>query len=186
MTRVRGLWWCGCLFVLAVGCLPMQVPLPQRLGDGDQKKVDDAWEKVLSPVDRHDNQALLDILVVTQAYQMGVDKLEFRSEKKFTGGVVIMTIRYDRAAPKDDRFEVQVVDDAGKVLRQERYGREQIERTNKELLHEERPLRQRKELGIASPEELKKLAAIEARVGAIGAVFPKPKDEEMGKDEAKK
>ena len=175
---------CGCVFAFTVGCLPMQVPLPKRLTDDEQKAVNESWEKVLAPVGRLDNQALLDLLILTQAYQNGVDKLEFRSEKKFSGGLVIMTIRYDRALPKEDRFEVQVVDDAGKVLRQEKYGREQIERTNKELLHEERPLRQQKENGTASPDELKKLAALEARLAVIAAVFPKPKDEE--KEEAKK
>ena len=184
MTNVR-LLACGFAFWLAAGCLPMQVPLPQRLDDEGQKAVNDAWERVLVPVGRHDNQALLDILVVTQAYQAGVDKLEFRSEKRFSGGTVVMTIRYDRAAPKDDRFEARVVDDAGKVLRQEQYGREQIERTNEELPHEHAPLRQKKQQGKASPDELKKLAGIEARVAVIEAVFPKPKGEEKGKAEAK-
>ena len=181
MTRVRSLWWCGCLIAFAVGCGPMQAPLPARLDDEAQKTVNDAWEKALTPVGQFDNQALLDILIVSQAYQTGVDKLEFRSEKRFSGGIVIMEVRYDRSAPKDDRFEVQVVDPAGKVLRQERYEREQIERTNKELLHEEANLRKKKDQGTATPDELKQLAALEARIAAIEAVFPKPKDEEKGK-----
>ena len=74
---------------------------------------------------------------------------------------------------------------SSKVLSHERYGREQIERTNKELLHEDAPLRQKKAQNTASPDELKKLAAIEARLAAIEAVFPKPK-EEKGKEETKK
>jgi hypothetical protein len=185
VTKVR-LLACGFAFWLAVGCGPLPVFLPQRLEEARQKAVDDAWEKALSPVGQHDNQTLLDILIVTQAHQTGVDKFEFRSEKKFSGGGVIMTMRYDRATPKDDRFEIKVVDADGKVLRQERYGREQIERTSKELVQDANSLSQKKEQGTASPDELKKLAAIEARLAVIEAIFPKPKEEEKGKGEAKK
>ena len=177
MTRLRSLWWYGCLFALTVGCGPMQTPLPTRLDDEGQKSVNDAWEKVLERVDRYDNQALLDMLIVTQAYQTGVDKLELRSEKRFSGGIVIMEIRYDRSAPKEDRFEVKVVDAAGKVLREERYEREQIEKTDKVLIREYNFLRDKKARGQASPDELKKLAGIEARLATIEKVFPKPKDE---------
>ena len=178
MNRVRSFWWCSCVFALAVGCGPMQRPLPPRLDDEAQKSVNDGWEKALAPVGRLDNQAILDLLIVTQAYQTGIDKLEFRSEKRFSGGTVVMTILYDRSTPKDDRFEVKVVDAAGKVLREERYGREQIEKTDHELVREYNYLKSNKEKGQISPNELKKLAAIEARLAVIEAMFPKPKEEE--------
>ena len=47
---------------------------------GGQKKISASWEKALQPVDRLDRQAILDALICTQAYQMGVDRLHFRSE----------------------------------------------------------------------------------------------------------
>lgn len=181
MPKAR-LFACVFAFWLTVGCGPLQRPLPLRLDDEGQKAVDEAWDKVMARVDRFDNQTLLDILIVTQAYQTGVDKLEYRSEKRFSGGMVVMEIRYDRSAPKEDRFEVKVVDGEGKVIRRERYEREQIEKTDEELVRKPVYLRAKKEKGIASPDDLKKLEALEARLAGIGAVFPKPKEEEKAKE----
>src|SRR5450755_4458451 len=80
-----------------IGCGPMgNGPMPARLEADSQKKIDDAWEKALAPVDHLDHQAMLDTMVVTQAFQAGVDRLEFRSEKKFSGGMVVMEIHFDR------------------------------------------------------------------------------------------
>ena len=182
MPKVRFLI-CGFVVWLAAGCGPMQRPLPPRLDPEGQKEINDAWETVMGRVDRFDNQAMLDLLIVTQAYQIGVDKLEFRSEKQFSGGTVVMEIHYDRAAPKEDRFEVKVVDGQGKLVRRERYGRVQIETTDKELNRELVTLRKKKGSGIASPDELKRFDALEARLAVIGQAFPKPKDEERAKAE---
>ena len=64
-----------------VGCGPIgPMPIPDRLSDDDQKKMTESWEKALQPADRLDRQAILDALICTQAYQMGVDRLHFRSE----------------------------------------------------------------------------------------------------------
>lgn len=188
MTRFRSLWWCGCVFALAVGCGPMQTPLPRRLKDEDQKEVNEAWENALSQANRYDNQTLLDILIVTRGYQHGVDKLEFRSEKRISIGTVVMEIHFDRGAPKEDRFEVKVVDAAGKILRQEKYEREQIERTDKELFVEGDQLKKKKEQGRASPDEVKKLTSIEARYKTIEKISPEyaRNEEKKRKEEAEK
>jgi hypothetical protein len=72
-----------------MGCL-MQMPMPKRLNAENQAEFDAGWNKALSPVDRLDRQRWLDILVGAHAYQWGVDKLWFHSEKKFSGGHVAM------------------------------------------------------------------------------------------------
>ena len=68
-----------------------------------------------------------------------------------------MEIRFDRSSPKEDRFEITAVDKKGKVVRQERYEREQIEKTDRELFVEVNELRKRKDQGKASADQLKKL-----------------------------
>jgi hypothetical protein len=165
---------CCCSLGLALsGCGPLQTPLPPRLDDEHQKSINESWDKALSPVDRFNNQSLLDILVLTQAYQIGIDKLEFRSEKNFSGGVVVMESRFDRQAPERDQFTVTVQDRQGQVLRQERYTREQIANTSRELGVEYETIRQKREQGTASAEEIQKLKSYEVRLALIQSVFPK-------------
>src|SRR6516165_6213306 len=112
-----------------VGCGPMRMPMPPRLDDQSQQSIDQSWDKVLTPVDHLKHQPLLDFLLVSQAYQLGVDKLTFHSEKKVKAGTVVMDIDFDRLKPDKDRFEVKVYDPARKLLRQETYGRKEIEST---------------------------------------------------------
>lgn len=164
---------CGFVGVALSGCGPLQAPLPARLDDEQQKAINESWDKALSPVNRFDNQSLLDLLITTSFYQFGVDKLEFRSEKNFSGGVVIMEVYFERTAPQRDLFTVTVQDRQGNVLRQDRYGREQIETTYRELFVDVATLRQKHDRGIASPEELLKLASYEARLKLIESAFPK-------------
>src|SRR5947209_14761086 len=121
-----------CLLVplmAAAGCGPMQQPMPPRLGGDGQKQIDEAWEKALTPVGRLNRQQWLDAFVLTQAYQIGVDRLSFRSEKEFSGGTVVMEIHFDRCKPGEDRFEVTVLDRDGKPVRAERYSRADVEGT---------------------------------------------------------
>lgn len=177
MNRLHILFCCCSLGLAVSGCGPLQTPLPSRLNDEQQKSINESWDKSLSPVDRFNNQSLLDILMATGAYQLGVDKLEFRSEKSFSGGVVVMEVRFERLAPERDQFTVTVQDRQGKVIRQERYGREQIETTYRELFVDSEHMRRRREQGNASPEEIRKLEGYEARRTLIDLVFPKPPEE---------
>ena len=117
-----------------VGCGPMgSGPMPPRLEVDEQKEIDEAWDSALTPVDKFDRQATLDTLIVSQAFQAGVDRLDFRSEKKFSGGLVVMEIHFDRTKPNDDRFEVTVRDPAGKELRHLVYNRSEVETAYREL-----------------------------------------------------
>jgi len=161
------------LGVALSGCGPLQTPLPARLDDEHQKSVNESWDKALSPPNRFNSQSLLDILLTTGAYQNGVDKLEFRSEKNLSNGLAIMEIRFERSAPERDLFTITVQDRQGKVLRQERYDREQIETTYREMFIDLNNLRQKREQGAASAEDLQKLKGYEARQALVESVFPK-------------
>jgi len=44
-----------------------------------------------------------------------------------------MEVRYDRSLPQEDVFEVQVLDDTGKLLRKERFTRNDVESTVRDL-----------------------------------------------------
>jgi hypothetical protein len=158
-----------------VGCGPMSSsPMPPRLSADDQKKIDESWDRALTPVDHLDRQALLDAFVVTQAYQSGVDRLTFRSEKKFAGGLVVMEIHFDRAKPDDDRFDVIVQDPNGKELRRINYTRPEIEATARDLFHP--AFSQPRPAGAPplDPEHAKKYEEIQKRLAAVQELFPKP------------
>src|SRR5262245_66642654 len=133
MSRAVGVALFALTAAALVGCGPMTSPMPPRLQADQQKEIDDAWEQALAPVSKHDRQTWLDTFVTTQAYQAGVDVLDFRSEKKWSGGKVVMEVQYERAKPEADRFEVTVYDHGGQVLRREKYNRAALEQANKEL-----------------------------------------------------
>jgi hypothetical protein len=179
MKRLLPLLGCCLLALCTAACGPLQTPMPPRLDDEGQKAIDESWDKALSPVDRFDHQGILDLLISTQAYQVGVDRLTFRSEKRFSAGTVIMEISFDRLAPEMDRFEITMLDLAGKPVRKETYDRKKVESTYRELFVDCEQLRKKKENGSATPEELRRLAGYEARRSTIEHIFPKPK----GKDD---
>jgi len=118
-----------CALVLALGCGPMNAPLPARLDPETQQAIDNGWNRALAPPERLGHQDLLDVLVGTQAYQLGVDSFTFRAEKRFAGGRVVMEMSYDRASPDNDQFEVAISDQTGKTVRHESYSRKEIEET---------------------------------------------------------
>lgn len=168
------------LTALFQGCGPMRgpSPLPERLDEQGQKSIDEAWDHAFTPVNHLDRQGLLDGFVITQAYQAGVDKLAFRSEKKLSAGKVVMEIVFDRSDPAGDRFEVTVYDRNDTKVRQERYTRQEIDATCKLLADPHRQeLTRKKAAGEAAPQEVQELAEIEARCRAIEAIFPKQKAE---------
>jgi hypothetical protein len=168
----------GALMLCTLSCGPLERPMPTRLKDDDQLKIDEAWNRALSPITNHNHQALLDLLVTTSAYEIGVDELFLRSTKRFQAGLVVMELHYNRLIPENDRFVVQVFDPEGKLLRQENYDRAEVEKTNKELSMDLRELEQKKESGTATPEELNQLADLKARSKTIEQAFPRFKDKE--------
>lgn len=162
----------GLILLGNTGCGPLQVPLPPRTDEKGQKEIDLAWNQALQPLNRFDHQTLLDILMETKAYEVGVDRLTLRSEKKVAAGMVVMEVHFDRLLPVEDRFEVQVLDPAGRLLRKERYSREEIDKTYQELFVEYQNL-QRQSKDKLTAEEARRLAQYEARLKVVEDTFPK-------------
>jgi hypothetical protein len=165
--------------------MPGPSPLPARLDDAVQKSIDDSWSQALTPVNHLDHQALLDTLLFTQAYQFGVDKVSFRSEKKVNQGTVVMEIEFDRLNPDQDRFEVTVLGPNQAKVRQEKYQRKEIEDTCKAFSDSRRQDLTRKEAnGTATREELKELEHIKGRVEAVARIFPAQQEKAKSQDPA--
>jgi hypothetical protein len=163
------------------GCGPMgSGPMPPRLEDADQKQVDESWDKALTPVDKLDRQAMLDALVLSQAYQAGVDRLTFHSEKKCAAGTVIMEIHFDRSKPDQDRFDLRVVAADGKVLRQLTYNRNEVETTYKELYDPKFDPDRRPPQPLPG-DEAQKREEVKKRIEAVVQLFPKREGEEPAK-----
>jgi hypothetical protein len=158
------------------------MPMAPRPGAEEQKAIDQAWDNALRPVDRYGHQALLDILLGSRGFEAGVDKLTFRSEKRVAAGTVVMEVHYDRLDPEGDRFEVKVVDRAGKVLRKERYDRKEVEQAYKTLFTDYQRLRWQKGQGNLSPEDARRLAEVEARRKVMEEAFPKFEDKKDKKE----
>lgn len=161
------------LLVLA-GCGPFHnVPMPPRPDEEMQQQIDASWDKILTPVGQLNSQELLDVMIGTGAYQIGVDRLSFTSEKRFSGGKAVMEVHFDRAVPADDRFEVKIYDLNGQMVRAERDGRAIIEQTNNELSERFPDPPQ----GQPDPPEVAERRAIkEKRLARIEALFPKKKE----------
>jgi hypothetical protein len=110
-----------------VGCGPMMGPLTVRLKPEEQAQVDGVWENMLMPVDRVERDVLLDVVCEGWMFQVGVDRLRLVSEKAYAHGRVVMEIDCDRANPEADQFSLTVLDERGRTVRRERYGRQEIE-----------------------------------------------------------
>jgi hypothetical protein len=162
----------ACALAVAFGCGPMRAPLPERLGPEMQKQIDDAWTGILTPPNRLGRQDLLDVLVGTFAYQHGVDTLTLRTSKQYAGGTGVMEAQYDRTRPTEDRFDVTVYGLDGKIERQERYTRNELDETFDSLFR-------------SSPDESgERNEATNRRWEKILSHFPKP--EERKAEEAPK
>ena len=164
--------------LMTVGCGPLNTPMVQRVDDETQQEIDEGWNRALKPVDQLDRQQWLDIFVVAQAYQMGVDKLSLRSEKSFDGGSVVMEIQYDRQLPDKDSFVVTVRDNDGHTIRQENYARKDVEDTYSYFFSNKVPSDE--------AEREKFEAEMQKRAEVIARFFPGSDDEadqvEPGKD----
>src|SRR4051794_33313179 len=106
----------ACALAITFGCRPMQMPMPQRFAPELQKEIDDSWNRAFTPPNKLDHDDLLDVMVGTQAYQLGVDAFILRAEKRFAGGTVVMEVWFDRTKSEEDRFELSVRDSAGNLV----------------------------------------------------------------------
>ena len=113
---------------------------------------------------------MLDALVGTRGYEIGVDSFAMRSVKRFAGGKVVMEITFDRAKPDEDRFEVTILDANGQLVRKERYARDEVEESYRALFAEKPAL---KAEGVPdNPGMAAQRAAFDARWKKITDLFP--------------
>lgn len=135
----------ACVLLLLAGCGPLVVPMPSRLSQKEQLRVDRGWNEALAPVNRLSRDTWLDLLVGKSLFEEGVDRLYFHSEKKFSGGTVVMEIHFVRSKPEDDRFTMEIRGPQGEVLRRETYSRAEVEQTAKTLFQNDAAQRSERE-----------------------------------------
>jgi len=164
------------LTVSVTGCGPLVSPMLPRLKPDEQHQVDQAWDNLLTPVQRVDRQTLLDTSVAFWMYTLGVDRMHMTSEKYFSGGTVVMEIDCDRAVPDSDQYTITVLDHQGRTLRRERYSRSDVEETSTTLLSgvvqtqaTTQPSTQSATAPTESPEHRQRREEIERRRAAVVA-----------------
>lgn len=117
--------WCVVMAAAALtACGPMVSPMVPRLSDEEQKVADQEWHNLVTPPDRLDRDVLYCALTMFQLYQLGVDRADFHSEKRVGDMRVVMDVRYLKDVPNADAFYITIYDLDGKVLRSERYSRD--------------------------------------------------------------
>lgn len=115
------------LLIIAACSGPMLFPMVDRLDELQQLEVERNWKNLVDAGADLDRQGWLDVMVSTFAFQRGVDRLEFHSEKEIDDRLVVMEVRYDRAQPQKDAFDITIFDEERKILRKESYSREDVE-----------------------------------------------------------
>src|SRR5262249_61254688 len=94
----------ACALALAVvGCGPMTSPMPARFDPETQKEIDAGWDRAFAPAGKLDRQELLDVMVGTQAYQLGGDTFHLRATKRVASGIVGVEGGVGRAEPGGGR-----------------------------------------------------------------------------------
>src|SRR5436309_2428621 len=86
------------------GCGPTVVPAFVRVGPEQQAQIDASWKNMLTPTDRLDRELLLDVMLVYQLHQLGIDHATYEADKEFADGTIHMRVTFDRAKPLDDHF----------------------------------------------------------------------------------
>src|SRR5437588_2750266 len=114
------------LLPLLPGCGPTTVPAFVRLGPEQQARLDASWKNMLTPTDRLDRELLLDVMLVYQLHQLGIDRATYEADKAFGDGAIHMRVTFDRAKPLDDRFVVEVRNKQKQLIRTETYSGEEV------------------------------------------------------------
>ncbi|MCG3138616.1 MAG: hypothetical protein HJJLKODD_02481 [Phycisphaerae bacterium] len=110
------------MLIGGTGCRgPLEYPMVTRLSEEQQWQVDEAWGNMLDQGEEVDRVLWLDVMIVGQLYEQGVDTLVMQSTKTVSDGKVVMTIQFNRAEPQYDEFNLAYYDDKGQEIRRERY-----------------------------------------------------------------
>lgn len=162
---------------LCVGCGPLTMPMPARLDADSQERIEESWNNAFTPTDRLSSQALLDTLMVTQGFQVGVDRLFMRSEKRCNAGLVVMEIAFDRLHPAPNTFTVTLLSATGEILRNHSYTGEHVETTYRELFIERNELEEAATRSSFSAEQSRRLNALRARHDLAFSMIPEQLEE---------
>lgn len=175
MTSRIALLLLGC--ALLPGCALFGVkPIPQRLTAEGQQRYDYGWQHFVAQGNNVEHTAMLDALLLTQAWHAGVDRLHLRSEKQVGDVRVVMETTFERDLPDDDAFSVTFYDARGRVLRQEHFSSGEMDEAIALFYHTPEG-----EIENEAPEEhqarLVRLAERESRLQSVSEVFPMPPEE---------
>jgi hypothetical protein len=155
------------LVTYLAGCGPLFLPMLPREKPEEQRRIDETWDNMLTPVPRLDRQVLLDTGVLCGLYTNGVDRMHMTSEKHFSGGTAVMEIDCDRINPDVGQFIITVYDERGRTIRRERYTRADVEESGRmmfaKLCAETQPGTARSQ----TPEERQFWIAVERRRAAV-------------------
>lgn len=127
MTHARLYIGLTLLACVAFGCVfPLPIPTVRRVDAKMDPQINKAWSRLLATPDRADRVLLLDAIVLGQMHEIGVDSVEFTSEKRVPGGTVQMEVHFQREHPEIDGFCFTQFDSEQNVLRRERYSLDEV------------------------------------------------------------
>lgn len=155
-----------------VACGPIIVPMGHQLTSDQQKVVDESWQRAIVADEELGRQGWLDLMVRSFAFEYGVDRFHFTSEKQVDDRLVTMEVWFDRERPDDDAFEVTMFDAERKILRKERYSRADVEESIAAMYPQ---VRIQPADGIVTDEWKKEEERRVARRARVQRIFPEPK-----------
>ncbi len=173
--RNRTIVFSCCLATLSCGCAAkIAVPMPERLSLERQTAMDDGWTHLVAHHSTASREALMDAILLHQAWQRGVDSLRLTTEKQVGDVRVRMQSRFDRDAPDADEFRVDFIAADGWVLRSESISGHEMDAALQLYLAQTPPMS-------VDPNELSPLDATlrdalyaerERRIGTAASLFP--------------
>lgn len=168
--------------LIIASCGPLQVPMGRQLDQNQQAAVDAGWQRALEFDDELGRQGWLDMMVGTLAFEHGVDRFHFKSEKEVGARLVVMEVWFDRSKPDDDAFEITVFDDERKIVRKERYTRSDVEESIAVMYQQ--PETVTPPVGVGQDEWRRLREKQEERRARIKLLFPDANDDARPADAA--
>lgn len=147
-------------------------PIPVRLSEAGQQRYEYGWDHLVALGPQVGRTALLDTLLIGQAWHMGVDRLYLRSEKQVGDVRVVMETQFDRALPEDDMFAVTFYDAEDRVERREVFTPAEFD--DALALYQTPTGDVENETPAEREQRLARLAERDARLMRVSEVFPAP------------